>query len=101
MIQIYIWEPAGVLIAVEHRILPDFGHTAMAVDRPDGRVTYISYWPEIDAPGVELLKLIKTRTKRHPESYEEESTSSGPYMQRHADHHLEVVSIKEERVNWL
>ena len=101
MVRIYIWDPAGIVTALETGVAPDFGHAAMEVVSGDNDGVYISYWPEMDTAMGQFMQLVKARAKRHPDSYAEEIDPTAGFMEREASHIGEIHGLREDLVKVL
>jgi len=101
LIRVYIWDPAGLVTALEVGIAPDFGHAAMEVISEGDKTTYVSYWPEMDTPVGQVMQLIKTRSKRHPDSFSEEIDTAAGFMEREPSFIGELQGIYEDKIRIL
>jgi hypothetical protein len=73
----------------------------MEVVSDHGEGVYISYWPEMDTPMGHVMQLVKSRAKRHPESYSEEIDPEAGFMEREASHIGELQGLNEELIKVL
>jgi len=73
----------------------------MEVISDEDKSTYISYWPELETPVGHVMRLVKSRTKRHPETLAEEIDPHGGFMERKPNFIGEVEGTNEDKVRIL
>ena len=101
MIRVYIWDPAGLVTALQEGVPLDLGHAAMEVISEGDKTTYVSYWPEMETPIGQVMQLIKSRTKRHPETLAEEIDAHAGFMEREPNFIGEVEGTNEDKIRIL
>ena len=78
MVILYTWLPDPAAPLKGHA--PDLGHSSLEIGD-----LYISFWPQKNSLTGIFTTLIKGRSTRQPQSYEEEIKPENGFMQRPAD----------------